>query len=339
MPSHPTIWPSGSRGRIAWAQGRAAIAGSTVLRAYIGADAPGVAACLTSAAAADPTLLPMTEEEWRTFVGRTFNHGGRDFMVAEADGRVVAVLISTQLEWGGKELRSFRVLVHPGCRRRGIARRMFEVVERQAQETGVALRAEVMGTWRNGRAMLDRRGFEVVERMLWMRAERTPEPVPPPEGVVVRAYRPGTTDDEHWTRINNEGYEGTSSFLDLVAAEREAMKQEPRFLLWMAERDGRPVGLCHTKEFGGKTYVNSLVVEKASRSRGLGRVLLAHGIERAQADHPGPVWLNVRSDNAHAVALYRALGFVVEDEIIELQRPPGPGPRLRGGPPVAPKTP
>jgi len=299
-----------------------------VIRPYEERDADAVARCLTSGAALDDALLPIGEEEWRGYARRPFNHGARDFAVAERDGAIAGVLMSTLLEPDGERLRSFRVIVHPHHRRRGIATRMLALVEGQDPGGDTTLRAEVLGKWRVGTQMLERRGFETVERLLWMRTHRPPPDGTPPAGFALRRYRGGEADDAAWRRLNREAYEGTSEYTDLCAAELSSVKREPRFHLWIAEQDGEPVGLCHTKEFSGESYVNSLVVTPRCRGRGLGRALLLAGMRTLREQSPGEIRLNVRADNAHAVALYESVGFVVNDEILELRkrRDPGHGP-------------
>ncbi len=289
-----------------------------LIRAYEDSDAPGVAACLTSGAALDDTLLPIDEEEWRSFAGRPFNNGARDFMVAERDGAIVGNLMSTRIERNGQQLRSFRIIVHPDHRRRGIAARMLALVEGQDPEGDTILCAEMPGKWKGGAEMLSRNGFRIAEHLLWMRADDAPPEMAPPDGFLVRPYR--ETDDAAWRRLNREAYEGTSDYTDLIAAEREAARKESRFHLWVAERDGDVVGLCHTKAFSNKSYVNSLVVTAAFRSRGLGRALLVAGMRTLRKQARQPVHLNVRADNEPAVELYRSAGFIVEDDLNEWRK-------------------
>lgn len=94
---------------------------SYTIRPHVADDVPAVARCLLSGAAIDDTLLPVSEDEWRSFVERPFNNGARDFAVAELDGGIAAVLISTLIVREPDVLRSVRIIVHPDHRRRGIA--------------------------------------------------------------------------------------------------------------------------------------------------------------------------------------------------------------------------
>ena len=293
------------------------------VRPYDESDAAAVAGCLTSGAAIDATLLPVSEDEWRGFTGRAFNNGARDFAVAERNGVIVATLMSTRVERDGEQLRSFRIIVHPEHRRLGIATKMFLLVESQDPARDTAMRAEMPGKWTVGAGMLERRGFSIIEELIWMRADDPPAEARVPDGFLIRPYGEGAEDDEAWRRLNREAYEGTSDFTDLVAEERDAIRKEPRFHMWVAERDGERVGTCHTKQFGGDSYINSLVVTRECRGNGLGRALLLEGMRTLHAQAPGPIRLNVRAENEHAVALYKSTGFAVEDSLHEWQRRPG----------------
>ena len=262
-----------------------------------------------------------SEEEWRSFVGRSFNNGGRDFMVAERDGEIVAMLMSTRYSSGHEELRNFRIIVHPDHRRRGIAKNLLALVEAQDPERDAVLRAELLGKWRVGTAMLERAGYVAAERLLWMKFHGAlPETLPAPEGIVLRPYAGGARDDAAWRKINDAGYAGSSDYSELTAADLETMRAEPRFALLLAERAGEIVGLCHTKDFAGKQYVNSLVVSADCRGAGLGRALLVAGMHTMRGYEPGALRLNVRAENEHAVALYRSIGWEVDDEILEWRK-------------------
>jgi mycothiol synthase len=288
---------------------------AATLRPYLERDAASVAAFLTSAAALDDTLEPMSESGWRAFAHRTVNRDGRDFVVAECERKIAGLLMSARHRQYDEDLRTFRIIVHPDHRRAGIARRLLACVEGQDPARDTTLASELAGKWRVGASLLERNGFEVVEHSLWMGHEGpVPDGPPPPDGIALRPYRGDAADDAAWRRLNREGYEGSSEFSDLTAEDRAALRMERRFHLWFAERNGEVVGLCHTKSFGGRGCVNSLVTSQAHRGRGLGRVLLLAGMRTLRAQKPDRICLSVRAENAHAVALYRSVGFTVDDD-------------------------
>jgi mycothiol synthase len=300
---------------------------SARIRGYEEHDAAAVAGFLASAASLDATIVASSEEEWRAFVGRSYVRGARDFAVAESGGEIVAALMSTREERDGTAFRNFRIIVHPQHRRAGIATRLMALAEEQDADRDTTLESTVAGKWRVASAWLERLGFHVVEHVMWMGVDEVPDRVPVPEGIVLRPYRADAEDDRAWVRLNREGYEGSTDFTDLTAGDRAGLRGEPAFHLWFAEREaGDIVGLCHTKEFGGKGTVNSLVVSSAYRGRGLGRALLLAGMHTLNERKPGRIRLNVRAENTHAVALYRSVGFELEDDFHTWWKPRSPAP-------------
>ncbi len=292
-----------------------------VIRSYRDADAGAVAACLTAGATLDKTLLPADEDGWRRFASRTYNLRGRDFMVAERGGRIIGVLMSTLLERDGAQLRSVRIIVHPNHRRRGIATRLFAHAQQQDPERDTTIRTELAGKWKVGLDWVARLDFSVHERLYWMTTSVVTHQPTLPRGLTLRPYEASPHADEIWRRLNRDAYEGSSDYLDLTADERDGARQEASFHMHWADVDGTCAGLCHTKEFSGKHIINSLVVDRRFRGRGIGRTLLLAGMATIRARGIDEVWLSVRAENEHAVSLYRSVGFDVHDEHTEWWRP------------------
>ena len=107
---------------------------------YTDADAPAVAAFLTSAAQRDPTLEPIELSAWRSFVARSFNSNGRDFAIARTGAELVAVLMSARYEDRGQTLRNVRIIVDPA--RRGAGWRPLELAVRCPRRSASASRCE-----------------------------------------------------------------------------------------------------------------------------------------------------------------------------------------------------
>lgn len=81
-----------------------------------------------------------------------------------------------------------------------------------------------------------------------------------------------------------------------------------------AEIGGVLVGYAGLALLGGPTdpenEVHTIGVDPGFQGRGVGRLLLADLLKVADL-HGGPVWLDVRTDNEVAQALYRSVGFEV----------------------------
>lgn len=156
-------------------------------------------------------------------------------------------------------------------------------------------------------------------------------PLPLPADVVaatpevsLRAFRPGTADEEAWVRVNNRAFAAhPDQGQESVASLRTAMAEpwfDPEGLL-VAEGEpgvddgGGLDGFCWTRVHPadgdeparGEIYV--IGIDPTAGGRGLGRSLTVAGLQHL-ADAGTPVaMLFVESDNAPARRLYDRLGF------------------------------
>lgn len=83
--------------------------------------------------------------------------------------------------------------------------------------------------------------------------------------------------------------------------------QRPGGIFRVGERDGRVVGLAIGWVVLDELHVLQVAVEAPSRGGGRGRLLMQ--ALHAGAPYAGCAWLEVRRDNAPAIALYERLGY------------------------------
>ncbi|MEU1843194.1 mycothiol synthase [Micromonospora sediminicola] len=210
------------------------------------------------------------------------------------------------------------LVVHPAHRRRGTGRALARAV--LAAATG-PVRAWAHGDHPSAAALAVDLGFTRA-RVLWqLRRPLTaalPEPVLP-EGVELRAFRPGE-DDEAWLAVNNAAFaqhpeQGRWTLDDLRVRLGESWFDSSGFLLAVESGTGRLLGFHWTKVHErpgsapiGEVYV--LGVDPSAHRGGLGRVLTAAGLtylrDRRGLDR---VMLYVDESNTGAVALYERTGF------------------------------
>lgn len=164
---------------------------------------------------------------------------------------------------------------------------------------------------------LEMGGFALTRTVLQMRC---PLPLPPHEsvddGVLLRSFRPGH-DDESWVEVNNRSFAGHPDqgtwTLDLLRARMSQSWFDPEGFV-VAEGDGEMLGSCWTKVHAeadpplGEIYV--IGVDPAAQGRGLGRRLVAEGLNRLHRSGMSVGMLYVEADNDPAVRLYRSMGFV-----------------------------
>ena len=82
--------------------------------------------------------------------------------------------------------------------------------------------------------------------------------------------------------------------------------------VFFAEAEGRPAGRIKMLRWWNRfAYVEDLVVNPDYRGRGVGRMLLEHGIQWAREHHFPGVMLETQDDNVPACTLYQSCGFVL----------------------------
>ncbi|MFF0150973.1 mycothiol synthase [Micromonospora sp. NPDC005203] len=210
------------------------------------------------------------------------------------------------------------LVVHPAYRRRGTGRALARGV--LASATG-PLRAWAHGDHPSAAALGVDLGFTRA-RVLWQL--RRPLAVPLgeprlPDGVALRAFRPGA-DDAAWLILNSHAFaehpeQGRWTSDDLRVRLGEPWFDPAGFLLAEETATGRLLGFHWTKVHErpgsariGEVYV--LGVEPTAHGGGLGRALTTAGLAYLR-DKRGldRVMLYVDESNAGAVALYERLGF------------------------------
>ncbi|GGS08229.1 mycothiol acetyltransferase [Micromonospora fulviviridis] len=210
------------------------------------------------------------------------------------------------------------LVVHPAYRRRGTGRALARGVLAAAAGP---LRAWAHGDHPSAAALAVDLGFTRA-RVLWqLRRPLTaalPEPTLP-DGVRLRAFRPGQ-DDDAWLAVNNAAFaqhpeQGRWTQADLRVRLAEPWFDPEGFLLAEDTATGRLLGFHWTKVHErpgsariGEVYV--LGVDPGAHRGGLGRALTTAGLaylrDRRGLDR---AMLYVDESNMAAVALYERLGF------------------------------
>ena len=82
------------------------------------------------------------------------------------------------------------------------------------------------------------------------------------------------------------------------------------YSMWVHEAEGEVIGYYALMAAAGEAHLLNLTIAPMWRRHGLGRDLLDHSLARACDHKAGSVFLEVRSSNTAAIALYRSSGFV-----------------------------
>lgn len=226
---------------------------------------------------------------------------------------------------------SAELVVHPMHRRRGLGRALVTAAitaARQADEAG-RLRLWAHGDHPSANALALSLGFRR-SRVLWQMRRSLFSGLPEltvPEGVRLRAFRPGE-DDQEWVRLNRRAFaghpeQGRWRLTDLRLRMREPWFDPAGFLLAESTGDGGLLGFHWTKVHGavradqdeqrhghdpiGEVYV--LGVDPAAHGMGLGRCLTIAGLRYLRNRSLDQVMLYVDESNEGARALYTRLDF------------------------------
>ena len=216
-----------------------------------------------------------------------------------------------------------QVVVSPLHRRVGLGSALLdELIERTAKP----LQIWVTGDSPAARALAERRSFRRARELLIMTRSLSEEIPQPPllPGVVVRSFVPGA-DETPWLALNARAFrdhpeQGQLTRADLGERMAEAWFDPAGF--FVATRGDEMVGFHWTKQHPdrlGEVYV--LGVDPAAGGKGLGRLLLVHGLRYLQQQGNATVQLYVEGDHDRAVGLYERYGFTVASRDVMYAQP------------------
>jgi ribosomal protein S18 acetylase RimI-like enzyme len=136
-----------------------------------------------------------------------------------------------------------------------------------------------------------------------------------PDGVDVAPYRLGEADeavhrliyvDAAWASVAGHAERDLESW---------RAKERPCRSMFVARRDGRPVGWVAGRLLdSGRGYISTLAVAAGERGRGMGRALLLQAFADLQSAGACGLALDVEARNETALGLYRSVGLAIERE-------------------------
>ena len=213
------------------------------------------------------------------------------------------------------------VVVDPDARGRGLGGRLIAAARRLAAAAGAReLKLWSYGALAPAAAAAARQGLAARRTLLELeRPLDTLPPRPALRGYAVRRFDPDR-DCETWLQLHDRIFadhpeHGAWSLDDLEARLSQPWFDAEDFLI--AERGGRMVGFNWLKRTPdpsqarpqGEIYI--IGVAGSERGRGLGRALAVLGLHHLRERGMAVCILYVEGDNAPALRLYRALGFMV----------------------------
>lgn len=284
------------------------------LRRFRWSDLDGLLAVYNAIAAANAgqSTRETLQSPWRWSSLRA----ERDLWVAEDRGQIVAY--GGLRPWHSAGWLQAEVAVHPGWRRRGLGRGLLARLLEVAQARG-ALHLCAVAPDEPGEegSFLLQHGFQPFVPRLHMRLQPIVSPVAPP--VAGYGLRLASDDDcAALAEVNNAAYDAGERVGRANAAGYRRFIDESGARVWVAEEraSGLIAGLCEVRQVeaalslpASTGHIGSLAVLPTARRLGLGRWLLARGIDFCQQAGWPSVELNVDRDNAPALRLYEGAGF------------------------------
>jgi len=211
------------------------------------------------------------------------------------------------------------LVVAPEARRQGVGRALLDTVD--AVLSGIPITAWSHGDHPGAAALAARTGYRAVRELWLMRrpADAVPTTATAASRYHVRAFRPGA-DDAAFLAVNAEAFashpeQGSLDQHGLVERTSQEWFDPAGFLVAESPDGTGLVGFHWTKVHPaapgtapvGEVYV--IGVAPGTQGTGLGRHLLAAGVEHLLGRGVGEVVLYVEADNSAAVRLYQSFGF------------------------------
>jgi mycothiol synthase len=229
---------------------------------------------------------------------------------------------------------TFEFWVHPLARSHGVAERLFAALELHVRRTSrvpVTVMARAYSDILGIETLYQRLGFTLVRRFYLMstRLGGRVFTIDTPQGITLRSFR--AEDLESLVDADNSIFEGHfgSAARDVQSWRVNMVESRPHDpKLWtLAWYDNRIVGecLCHQSLMGvpNDGWVSIVGVQRDWRGRGLGRAILAAGLNKLQDEGYQSASLHVDAENTAAVNLYRSLEMNVTRTRLHFSRQVG----------------
>jgi len=278
------------------------------------ADAEAVVELYARAAAVEPRLGPVTLPQWDQFLKLPQNRGGRDFRIAELNGRLVGLAESSLRDQG---------VVTPEMRRRRIGLALFDDIIAIDTDPDLTVQTLVSTDWPAGMAFVATFGFVHLESEIGMKCV---EPLQPARTLAaaratIEQVSDVTACAAEVARIHNAAYASDAAFRLYSPEEMAQVLSETE--VWIASEDGQMSGFCLTEPERNSMWIESVAVDPARQGRGLGQLLVYRVLSAHDVSVEHPCWLNVSSRNAPALKIYRRLGFKPQHETCRFGAPRG----------------
>lgn len=212
---------------------------------------------------------------------------------------------------GGKEIDEISAFTHPGCRRRGCFRALFEAAKglfRPAVRFAVYENAPALACLRALSAK--RINEEYFMELLLKEAEAAAPPSAAEDAEKKEAAPhpfPAVSQNAARSGSRTVGRLRTNEVPDLTLSVRPISGDAAAVTCRYGE--------CYLADFGARRYLYGMLIYERFRGRGFGYALLRTLFASLQNEGLSSVFLEVSSENLPAVRLYQKLGFRIKERI------------------------
>ena len=221
-----------------------------------------------------------------------------------ADGRLVGFLMLSGL---GDDEAEVTGMVHPAHRRRGIFGELVGAARAECLRSGtpdLVFTPDRRSESAKGFLAALGASFDFAEHNMRLDAG-TPIEVPASDLAIARA---DAADAQAIAEILAED----AGFDPISARQHIAANMGlPYYRYYIARLGAAAVGTLNIQILNGDAYVYGFVVRPEYRGRGYGRRMLAQIAAETMAERVQPLFLEVETENATALGLYRSLGFQI----------------------------
>jgi mycothiol synthase len=285
------------------------------IRPYHPSDFQAVLSLINTAAEADRTQRT-TDQALRTALTPISPHDSfaETALITAPEGTLAGFAWWQQV---GPRLLRLEGWVHPHHRRKGIGTALLDAAEAYARKMsgGVSLAARAYEDIPGVAVLFQRKKYSITRRFYMMstRLEGKSYKIDLPQGVRLRSFN--REDLEMLVEADNElfGEHWGSQARGVESWKHDMIDMRPHDpSLWIVAWAGENIVgecLCHVSRQGGAkdAWVSTVGIRREWRGRGLGRAVLAFGLEKLQASGFETASLHVDSENISAVNLYRSL--------------------------------